>query len=159
MTQGTQPEGRGTSLWGARRAPLTSETVTPAPASPPTPLPVISPPLEESPTYQAFETQERAARLNIRCARGPSRYPAFTYLLDIIFDYDFSASFTLIYTFMVVEVRGRNLDPVVHALAHGTCGRITEFHPRRHTKPGENEPFIESIEIVVAGRSSEEEKE
>ena len=158
MTQGTDPEGRQ-SLWGARRAPLQAPAVTITPAV----RPVVPEPMQtEAPSdrvYQAFETHERAARLNIRCARIPSRYPGYNYLLDVIYDYDFSASFTLIYTFMVVEVKGRNLDPVVHAIAHGSCGRITEFHPRRHEKPAGDDPIIESVEIVDGHNQKEEEKD
>ena len=104
--------------------------------------------------YLAFETQERALRLNIRCARGPSRYPAYAYLLDIIYDYDFAESFTLVFTFMAVNVKGKYLDAVVHAIEHGSCVRISEYHPRKFDRPAPDAPFIESIEVVAAERAA-----
>jgi hypothetical protein len=145
-------------LWGARRAPLPTPQRPAAPLPAPDPNPRVLPLAVPEPgdrTYAAFAVREHAPRLNIRCARGPSRFPGYHYLLDIIFDYDFSAAFTLVYTFMVVEVTGQNLEPIAHAIAYGSCERIVEFHPRHHERPAAGEPMIEAIKIVAVGSGAD----
>lgn len=65
MTQGTEPASR-MSLWGARRAPLPQPpSITPQAVAPPQPALTQTP---DERIYQAFETHERAGRLNIRSA-------------------------------------------------------------------------------------------
>ena len=100
--------------------------------------------------YKAFELRDNAARLEIRRATQPSRFPAYSYLLDISYDRFHQSAFALVYTFMVVTVNGRNLEKVVHAINFGDCDAITEFDPKRHEKPAKGEPLIESIDIVTA---------
>jgi hypothetical protein len=103
--------------------------------------------------YAAFETREQAGRLHIMRGAGPSRFPGYHYLLDISFDHHLQSAFTLIYTFMIVEVTGRNLGPVVHAINFGNCERIREYHPRLYDPPAQGEPFIEKIHITAADES------
>ena len=55
-----------------------------------------------------------------------------------------------LYTFMIVEVTGRNLEPVVHAISYGNCGCIREFHPKLYDRPAPGEPVIETIHITAA---------
>lgn len=100
--------------------------------------------------YVAFETRERAERLHIMRGAGPSRFPSYHYLLDISYDHHLQSAFTLIYTFMIVEVTGRNLGPIVHALNFGTCERMREYHPKLYDPPVRGEPFIEKIQITAA---------
>jgi hypothetical protein len=101
-------------------------------------------------SYVAFQLRNNAERLHIRRAKDPSRFPAYSYLLDISYDPFHQSAFTLIYSFMVVEVRGWNLEPVVHAISYGDCDRICEFDSRQYDKPAQGEPLIEFIEITVA---------
>lgn len=101
-------------------------------------------------TYVAFQLRDNAERLQIRRAKDPARFPAYSYLLDISYDPFHQSAFTLIYTFMIVEVRGWNLEPVVHAISYGNCDRLYEFDKRQHDKPAEGEPLIEFIEITTA---------
>lgn len=101
-------------------------------------------------TYRAFDLGDNATRLEIRRAAEPSRYPAYHYLLDMNADRFHQAAFSLVYNFMLVTVKGRNLAPVVHAISFGNCERITEFSAREHDKPDAGEPLIESIEFVTA---------
>jgi hypothetical protein len=100
--------------------------------------------------YVAFETREHAARLHIMRGAGPSRFPNYGYLLDISFDHHLQSAFTLIYTFMIVEVTGSNLGPVVHSISLGNCERIREYHPKVYDPPVQGEPLIEKIQITGA---------
>lgn len=109
--------------------------------------------------YVAFELRDHATRLHIQCAAQSSRFPAYNYLLDIIYDHDFASIFTLVYSFMVVEVTGHNLGPIVHALNFGNCERIREFHKKLYDPPAKKEdPLIESIKITAAALPSAEDR-
>jgi len=66
-----------------------------------------------------------------------------------VFSADFDNAITLIYSFMAVEVRGRNLAPVRQAIQTDRCEFIQEFHPNEFTAPGKNEPVIESIRFIT----------
>jgi hypothetical protein len=101
-------------------------------------------------TYVAHEIRDQAQRLQVCCATQPSRYPAYSSLLDIIHDHNFDRAFTLVYSFMLVEVTGAHLGAVVQAISSGNCGRIREFHSRLYDRPQLNEPVIESIITITA---------
>ena len=107
-------------------------------------------PLRPDRTYVAFEIRDHAQRLHIRCATQPSRFPAYSSLLDIIYDHDFEKSFTLVYSFMLVEITGNHLGAVVHAINFGNCERIHQFHKKLHDSPAADEPVIELITITSA---------
>ena len=121
-------------------------------------LPLKAPPFadREGRHYTAFETCDRAERLYIKRATRPSRRPSYNYLLDIVYDDQLDNAFSLIYTFMVVEVTGANLGGIVHAIGFGTCERIRQYHPKLYDRPASpDEPFIESIEITAADEMRE----
>jgi hypothetical protein len=67
-----------------------------------------------------------------------------------MFDHDFQGAFTLMYSFMLVEVTGQNLGEVVHAIYYGNCECIREFHTKLYDRPAKGEPVIESVRIVAA---------
>jgi len=100
--------------------------------------------------YAAFGAKDKVERLKIRRASAPTRSPGYAYLLDLAYDGTFGTNFVLVYTFMMVMVRGRNLQPIIMALETGTADFIQEFDPDRWDKPKDDKmPFIESIEVVV----------
>ena len=100
--------------------------------------------------YVAFDAKDNAQRLRIRRANAPTRSPAYTYLLDIAYDGPYGTNFVLVYTFMMVLVKGRNLQALITALELGTIDYIQEFDPDVWDKPAnDNTAFIESIEVVV----------
>jgi hypothetical protein len=108
-------------------------------------------------SYVAFELRDHATRLHVQCAMQPSRFPGYNYLLDIIYDHDYASIFTLVYSFMVVEVTGHNLHPIVHAINFGNCERIREFHKKLYDPPAKKgDPLIESIKITAAALPSAE---
>src|ERR1035441_9726908 len=81
---------------------------------------------------------------------GPTRSPGYNTLLDVVYDGDFGTNFVLVYTFMMVLVRGRNLQGLVLALETSTADFIQEYDSDRWAKPtDETAAFIESIEVVV----------
>lgn len=100
--------------------------------------------------YVAFDAKDKVERLKIRRANDPARSPGYAYLLDVVSDGPYGTNFVLVYTFLMVLVRGKNLQNVVMALEMGTAEFIQEFDPDRWQKPtDERAPFIESIEVVV----------
>lgn len=101
-------------------------------------------------TYTAFDIREHAERLHILRATEPSRFPSYQYLLDISYDHTHQSAFVLIFTFMIVEVEGWNLGPIVHAISFGNCERITQYHPKLYDAPAQGEPLIEKIQITTA---------
>jgi hypothetical protein len=102
-------------------------------------------------TYKAFDTRDRSSeRLHIHCATECSRYPNYHHLLDIIFDHNFQEVFTLVYSFMVVEVTGQRLGEVVHAISYGNCECIREYHKKLYDPPAPNTTVIESVTILAA---------
>jgi hypothetical protein len=104
----------------------------------------------EDGSYVAFDLRDRPERLHIQCATQPSRLPALSYLLDVVYDHDFQRGFTLIFSFMSVDVKGEHLGQIFHALHWGNCERITEYHPKLYPrKPPEDQPIITKIEILA----------
>jgi hypothetical protein len=100
--------------------------------------------------YKAFDVREHPPRIHIHCATLPSHYPAYSSLLNIIFDHNFERAFTLVYSFMLVEVTGTYLGAVVHAINFGNCERLCEFHAKFYDRPAPDQPIIESIKVTAA---------
>jgi hypothetical protein len=139
MSKDTDKGGFAGRLWGAGRE---------APSPPDEKVLSMKAPTDRA--YVAFEIRERAERLQIIRGAGPSRFPNYNYLLDISFDHHLQSSVTLIYSFMIVEITGSNLEPVVHAISLGNCDRIREYHPKVYDPPAQGDPLIEKIQITVA---------
>lgn len=109
-----------------------------------------TPPPKDSDEYVAFDAKDKVDRLKIRRANDPTRSPGYAYLLDIVYDGPYGTNFVLVFTFLMVLVRGRNLQNVVSALEMGTADFIQEFDPDRWQAPKDDKtPFIESIEVIV----------
>jgi hypothetical protein len=109
-----------------------------------------TPPPKGSDEYVAFDAKDKVDRLKIRRANDPTRSPGYAYLLDIVYDGPYGTNFVLVFTFLMVLVRGRNLQGLITALEMGTADFIQEFDPERWQVPNdEKAPFIESIEVIV----------
>ncbi|HEY3862534.1 MAG TPA: hypothetical protein VGO59_11655 [Verrucomicrobiae bacterium] len=109
-----------------------------------------TPPPKAPDGYIAFDAKDSVQRLKIRRANNPTRAPGYAHLLEVVYDGTFGTNFVLVYTFLMVMVRGRNLQPVIMALEMSNADFIQEFDPDKWEKPkDEKAPFIESIEIVV----------
>jgi hypothetical protein len=113
--------------------------------------PQAKPDATEDRAYSAFDTRERADRIELRRATQPSRFPSYSYLIDMSFDHHLRTAIMLFYSFgMVVEITGENLGPIAHAIHFGTCERITEFHKDLYDSPAPGEPLVKSISIQTA---------
>ncbi len=66
-----------------------------------------------------------------------------------IFSADYDENFTLIYSFMAVEVRGKNLKEVRRAIQNGRCEFIQEYHENEFQPPRPGQPVIESIHFIT----------
>jgi hypothetical protein len=107
------------------------------------------PPKEED-GYAAFGTKDKVLRLRIRSAAAPVHSPGYNILLDVVYDGQHGTNFVLVYTVLLVLVRGKNLQKTVFAIENGMADFIQEFDPDRWEKPKDaNAAFIESIEVKV----------
>jgi len=109
--------------------------------------------MTESEGYQAFGAKDKVERLKIRRVEPPMRAPGYNYLLDIAYDKE-GTSLVLVYTFLLVTIRGRNLLPVVMAVESGTCDFIQEFDPEEWKMPAVQMPLIQSIEVEMQESSA-----
>lgn len=109
---------------------------------------IISP--KEADEYVAFGTKDKVNRLRIHSALAPTHAPSYNILLNVISDVQYGTNFVLIYTMMMVLVRGKNLQKMVFALENGMADFIQEFDPDRWQKPTDaGAAIIESIEVKV----------
>jgi hypothetical protein len=108
------------------------------------------PPARAERVYAAYDVREHTQRLHIHCAAQPSRFPAYSCLLDIIYDHDFDKTFTLVYSFMMVEVTGNHIGAIVDAISAGNCERIQEYHRKLYDPADPGAPVIDSITITAA---------
>lgn len=114
------------------------------------PVSLLTDKLPDAEGYQAFGAKDKVERLRIRRAMAPTRSPGYAFLLDVTSDGPFGTNFVLVFTFMSVLVRGKNLLPVISALESGRADFIQEFHPDLWAKPTDSSvPLIESIEVVI----------
>ena len=100
--------------------------------------------------YVAFGTKDKVNRLRIHSALAPTHSPTYNILLNIIYDGQYGTNFVLVYTVMMVLVRGKNLQKMVFAIENGMSDFIQEFDADRWQKPKDaSAAFIESIEVKV----------
>ena len=109
--------------------------------------PYTLPPLRPD-KYTAFRLGKRRERLLIARATQPFRCPAYHELRDTSFDQACQEGFYLFFHAMTVEVIGKNLWPVWHAVSSNRCAAIYEYHAKLYPAlPAKGEPLIESIKI------------
>jgi hypothetical protein len=112
-------------------------------------------PPSEPEGYVAFGTKDKVNRLRIRSAMAPVQSPGYNILLNITYDGDYGTNFVLLYTVLMVLVRGKNLQKLVYAIENGMADFIQEYDPDRWPKPDANAAIIDSIEVrVIDGGAS-----
>jgi hypothetical protein len=79
----------------------------------------------------------------------PSQSPQSRFFMAVIFSADYDDAFTLIYSFMAVEIKGRNLKEVRRAIQNGRCEFIQEYHENEFVKPPKGVPMIESVKFIT----------
>lgn len=101
--------------------------------------------------YVAFGTKDKVERLSIHRANQLSRAPSYGHLWDITSNGAVGTEFILVYSFMMVLVQGKNLQPVVKALELGTVDFLQQFDPDRWHLPEDGKaPVITTIEVAMA---------
>jgi hypothetical protein len=93
-------------------------------------------------------------RLKIRFAKDRTHAPSYLHLQNLSYDGEHGTSCVLIFDFMCVLIRGKNLQGLVTALENGTVDFIQEFNPDLWPKPDDKSPLIESIEIMQPDENS-----
>jgi hypothetical protein len=131
------------SLAPYRKKPLLPETTTEP---------------KEPEGYIAFGGKDRVERLRIRRVMAPTRSPRYLHLQDMAYDGNFGTNFALMFEFMIVLVRGKNLQGMITAIESGTADFIQQYDPDLWPKPADDAPFIESIEVILPGGGGESEK-
>ena len=108
----------------------------------------------ETDEYLAFGTKDKVGRLRVCCALPLVHSPSYNLLLDVVSDGKFGTNFVLVFTVLLVMVKGKNLQKMVFAIENGMADYIQEFDPERWAKPNDDTAaFIESIEIKVTESS------
>jgi hypothetical protein len=119
------------------------------------PAPTKSPALVVDPTnntaYKAWETKDKPLGFTVRCTSIRVHYTFyFHHLLTVALNSPDDDFFSLITSNAVIQVYGRNLQPITAAFALHTCQSITEFSPEMFLPPSEDsQPFIEKIEVML----------
>jgi hypothetical protein len=100
--------------------------------------------------YEAYDTSNKPfPYMEIRCILQPSQSPQSRFFMTAVFSADFAEMFTLIYSFMAVEVKGHNLTAIRRAIQMGRCEFIQEYHENEFQEPGKDAPVIESIKFIT----------
>lgn len=140
-------------LWGGERQP--SREPKPdddkvVPLRPPGDTAESVTPFHER-VYKAFVTRDRTPRrLHICTATQGSLYPSYHHLGDFRFGHDQASIISLIYPFMTIEITGRNLTTLAHALQLETCAAIYEYHANLYPTPPKSATVIEKITVLEA---------
>jgi hypothetical protein len=119
----------------------------------PAPASVASARITGKRPYEAYDKKGRPCPYTeIRCTAQPSQSPQSRFFLAAVFSADFDEAFTLLYSFMAVEVRGRNLREVRQAIQNSRCEFIQEYHEQEFLPPGKDDPVIESIRFITGDK-------
>lgn len=118
-----------------------------APKTPTATSNVEHPPKDE---YVAFGAKDRVMRLRIRCAAAPTHAPVYSSMLNLIYDGPHGTSVVLHFDFLMVLIRGQNLQAMIGALENSMAEYIQEFDAGRWPRPADKSAaIIDSIEIVA----------
>jgi hypothetical protein len=100
--------------------------------------------------YHAFDTADKpASYTEIRCILQPSQSLQSRFLMAVVFSSDYDDAFTLIYSFLAVEIRGQHLKDVKRAIQNGRCEFIQEYHENEFVKPPKDAPVIDSVKFIT----------
>ena len=100
--------------------------------------------------YEAYDTSGKpSSYTEIRCVMQPSQSPQSRFFMAAVFSSDFDDAFTLIYSFLAVEVKGKNLKEIRRAIQNGRCEFIQEFHENEFALPAKTAPIIQSIKFIA----------
>ena len=132
------------ALWSSG---VSKNSITPKKSKPPT-LVVHH---KDTTPYSAFETKDKLLGFVVRCLSTHVHYNFFYHhLLTIALNSPDDDFFTIITSNAVIQVYGRNLQPITTAFGFHTCHSITEFSSELFLPPSDDsQPFIERIEVML----------
>jgi hypothetical protein len=103
--------------------------------------------------YQAFTAVDRTPRrLRICPANRAWERVTYGYLYRIVENGPYGTQIALVFNFMVVIIKGKNLQLIADAIDREQCEAVWmyDYDPERWEKPrDESAPFVASIEIHV----------
>lgn len=110
--------------------------------------------------YRAFHAVDRRQiRLKIRPTLAPWDRVTYSYLLHMPED-DHGTYLALVFTYLTVVIKGRNLQELAEAIADERCEFIQAYNPAKWSKPKDvSAAYIERIEIQAAARERSESEE
>jgi hypothetical protein len=99
--------------------------------------------------YRAFHAVDRQQfRLRVRPVSLAWERLTYNYLLRIVEDNGYGTEIALVYTFCVVVIKGRNLQPIAEAIDAESCEFIQQYDPDTWQKPSDAQaPIIDNIKI------------
>lgn len=99
--------------------------------------------------YTAFETKDKPLGFVVRC--HAIHYTFFYHhLLTVVLNSPDDDFFTLITNNAVIQVYGRNLQPITAAFRLHTCDSMSEFSPDVSLPPTDDaQPYIEKIDVLL----------
>lgn len=99
--------------------------------------------------YTAFEPKDKPLGFVVRC--HAIHYTFFYHqLLTIALDFPDDDFFTLITNNAVIQVYGRNLQPISAAFGLHGCSSLNEFSPELFLPPTDDaQPYIEKIDVLL----------
>lgn len=99
--------------------------------------------------YIPYETSSQAVeRLRILRHDDTCHAPSYRYLLDVVHLYD-GDGVILVYSFIMVKVKGKNLEGLIEHLIDGDVTLIQKFDADFWVRPPVDQPIIDSIDVVV----------
>ena len=102
----------------------------------------------DSNEYVAFGVRDKVQRLRIRSLTAPVNSPGYNILLNVVYDGEQGTHFMLVYTVLMVLVRGKNLQKLIFALENNNCDFIQQYDPTKWQKPtAADAAVIDMIEI------------
>ena len=100
--------------------------------------------------YEAYDKKGKPCPYTeILCVSQPSQSPQTRFFLAAVFSADYDDAFTLLYSFLAVKIKGKNLKPVRQAIQNGRCEFIQEYHENEFSESVKGEPVIESIRFIA----------
>ena len=111
----------------------------------------------DSNEYVAFGVRDKVHRLRIRSLTSPVNSPGYNILLNVIYDGEQGTHFMLVYTVLMVLVRGKNLQKLIFAIENGHADYIQQFDPAKWQMPADaGATIIDSIEVKVISSGNTE---
>lgn len=96
--------------------------------------------------YQRGTAENSEGWLELRPLKGPWALCSYAQLRKVLFNGPKPTRIDLIFSYELVTVKGRNLEPLLTGLRSRTLACIEQFNPAAQEAPGPETLFVESIE-------------